>query len=249
MQAILYAAGRGSRLGAAADKPHKILLEFDGLSLIERHVMNLATVEVGRLSVVTGHERGALVAEFPRLQKRHGVELVELFNPDFLEGSVLSMAASLPAFEEERDRVLLMDGDVLYGVEMLRCLIQSPSRTALLVDRNYSKDDDDPVLVPLLAGRPFDFIKRWSGEAEAVGESVGFFKVDAADLPFLAEETVRRMTGDGRADSYDDVLRVMVKAGLFGAEDVTGLPWTEIDFPQDLEHARKVILPALGVRV
>jgi choline kinase len=32
---------------------------------------------------------------------------------------------------------------------------------------------------------------------------------------------------------------------VFGGEDVTGLPWIEIDFPQDLEHAEKVILPLL----
>jgi choline kinase len=56
------------------------------------------------------------------------------------------------------------------------------------------------------------------------------------------------MEGARRADSYDDVLRVLVRAGLFGAEDVTGLPWTEIDFPGDLEYARRVILPALEER-
>jgi choline kinase len=28
-------------------------------------------------------------------------------------------------------------------------------------------------------------------------------------------------------------------------EDVTGLPWTEIDFPDDLAFARTVVLPSL----
>jgi choline kinase len=40
----------------------------------------------------------------------------------------------------------------------------------------------------------------------------------------------------------------LVRAGRFGAEDVTGLPWTEIDFPEDLDRARSVILPALQAR-
>jgi choline kinase len=43
----------------------------------------------------------------------------------------------------------------------------------------------------------------------------------------------------------DDVLRMMVQRDVFGAEEVTGLPWTEIDFPQDMEYAEKVVLPAL----
>jgi choline kinase len=60
MIAILYAAGRGSRLGLSAGTPHKILLEFDGCSLLERHVMHLSGLGVPRLFVVTGHEREAL---------------------------------------------------------------------------------------------------------------------------------------------------------------------------------------------
>ena len=33
--------------------------------------------------------------------------------------------------------------------------------------------------------------------------------------------------------------------GNFAVEDVTGLPWVEIDFPEDLEKARSEILPRL----
>ena len=65
---------------------------------------------------------------------------------------------------------------------------------------------------------------------------------DVAD--FRVRETEARAQHH-RSDSYDDVLREMVKAGLFGAEDITGLPWTEIDFPHDLDYATKSILPSL----
>ena len=63
-------------------------------------------------------------------------------------------------------------------------------------------------------------------------------------LAVLIEETKVRSVRS-RTDSYDDVLRVLVQRGIFGAEDVTGLPWTEIDFPQDIEYAQKTILPRL----
>ena len=32
----------------------------------------------------------------------------------------------------------------------------------------------------------------------------------------------------------------------FGFEDVTGIPWIEIDFPEDVERARRSILPRLS---
>ncbi len=245
MNAILYVAGRAARLGAATGGRHKVLLEFGGKSLLERHIMHLAQLGIPQLTIVTGYNREQLQAAFPALQKKYGVEIVEYYNAAFLEGSALSMHASLPALGAVKDRVLIMDGDVLYDIRMLQALVNSPERTALLVDRNYSTADDDPVLVPMRKGRPFDFVKKWTGEADTIGESIGFFKIDAADLPALIRETKGRETGPGRADSYDDVLRVLVKAGQFGAVDVTGIPWTEVDFPQDLEYARDTILPKL----
>jgi choline kinase len=245
MNAILYVAGRATRLGKHTQGRHKALIEFGGQSLFERHVIALAALRVPTLFVVTGHLREQFQSAMPALQSRHGVELVELFNPEFTEGSALSMLASLPAIESAGQDVLLMDGDVLYDARMLRRLVESPHRTALLVDRNYSSADDDPVLVPMRNGKPFDFVKRWRGESESIGESIGFFKVHKDDLPLLLGETRARATGTYRNDSYDDILRVLVKAGRFNAVDVTGMPWTELDFPSDLEYARRVVLPAL----
>ncbi len=34
-------------------------------------------------------------------------------------------------------------------------------------------------------------------------------------------------------------------AGTFKVEDITGLPWGEIDFPEDLARAHEVVLPQL----
>jgi choline kinase len=245
MNAILYVAGHAIRLGGHTRGRPKVLLEFGGQSLLERHVRSLARLGVPKLFVVTGHLREQLQAAFPALQSRFGVEIVEMFNADFTEGSALSMHTSLPALESAPEGVLLMDGDVLYNVRLLERLIESPYPTALLVDRGYCTADDDPVLVPMRNGKPFDFVKCWRGEADSVGESVGFFKVDAADLPLLIAETRARLTGPGRAESYDDILRVLVKDGRFGAVDITGAPWTEIDFPSDIDYANRVILPAL----
>lgn len=126
---------------------------------------------------------------------------------------------------------------------MLPRLIQSPHRSVLLIDRSYSTADDDPVLVPVRGGRPVDFKKQWKGECELIGESIGFFKVDPADVPAMAVATRRRTTGASRRDSYDEVLRDMVVEGRFAYEDVTGMHWTEVDFPGDIEHATREVLP------
>jgi choline kinase len=193
--------------------------------------------------VVTGHAAGLVEEELDRIRERSPLEIRTLHNADWMEGSVLSFFVSLPELETSRQPVLLMDGDVLYQTEIVRRLIVSDHPTALLIDRSYSTADDDPVLVPIVGGRPVDFRKRWSGSADVVGESVGFFKVAPSDLAAIAKRTRARVEAGTRGDSYDDVLRDLVVEGRFDHEDITGLAWTEIDFPTDVERARREILP------
>ncbi|HXJ58181.1 MAG TPA: NTP transferase domain-containing protein [Verrucomicrobiae bacterium] len=245
MNAIIYAAGRATRIGREFAHRPKILLEFGGRTLLEWHALRLSAAGAQNVFVVTGHEHLQIRPLLSVLGKRYGVRLEEIYNPDYCEGSVLSMMVSLPQIQKTKGHILLMDGDVLYDARMLRVLVTSPPRTALLIDRNYSMADDEPVLVPVREGRPIDFAKGWKGQADFVGESVGFFKLSAADVPLLVHETCARLAGVGRLDSLDEVLRALVKQGRFGVVDVTGMAWTEIDFPHDVGYARREVLPRL----
>ena len=242
MKAIICAAGKGVRLRASSPK---ILLEFGGRTLLEWHALRLREAGVHDVVVVTGYLRDRIARVLPEISARYGSNMRELVNERFREGSVLSLAAALPEVEGSRDPILLMDADVLYPAQMLERLIRSAHPTALLLDREYSTRDDDPVLVPVKDGRPFEFQKKWTGQADFVGESIGFFKIAPDDFPMLLNETRARSAGPEVLDSYDDVLRAMVLADRFGCEDVTGLPWTEIDFPDDVSHARDEVLPRI----
>jgi choline kinase len=244
-KAIIYAAGTGRRLEGKFGKIPKLLIPFGGRSLLDWHLQRLRETGFDEVVVVTGYLREPLEASLVTLGKHHGLRTRALANPDYFEGSVISFATALPELEHQGDPLLLMDGDVLYPAAMLRRLWNSPHPSALLVDRDYSTADDDPVLVPMRAGRPFEFRKKWTGQADSVGESIGFFKVDPRDLPKLIEETRRRLVGASRQDSYDEVLRTLVLDGRFAAVDVTGLPWTEIDFPADADRAENEVLAAI----
>lgn len=242
MKAVICAAGRGVRLGGNSPK---VLLEIGGRTLLEWHALRLREVGLQEVILVTGHLREQIARILPQIRARHGVSIREVLNERFREGSVLSLAAALPEIERNGGPILLMDADVLYPTQMLKRLIHSPHPTALLIDREYSRKDDDPVLVPVKDGRPFEFRKKWTGQADLVGESIGFFKIAPGDLPLLIEETRGRSIGSEVLDSYDDVLRAMVLADRFGFEDVTNLPWMEIDFPDDLSRAREEVLPRI----
>jgi choline kinase len=242
MKAIIYAAGRGTRL--QSDSP-KILLEFGGRTLLEWHALRLREAGVREVVLVTGHLREQIAELLPGICDRYDLAVREIVNPRFQEGSLLSLKVSLPEIEASSEPLLLMDADVFYPTGMLDRLTESEHRTALLLDREFSTTDDDPMLVPVKNGRPIDFRKQWTGDADFVGESIGFFKIAPIDFPLLIEETRARGRGATCAASYDDVLRTLVLAGRFGYKDVTGLPWIEIDFPADVIRARNQLAPAI----
>jgi len=200
---------------------------------------------VQEVVLVTGHLREQIARVLPEIGVRYDLIIREVVNERYHEGSVLSLAEALPEIDGWQEPILLMDADVLYPAQMPERLIRSSAPTVLLIDREFSTSDDDPVLVPVKKGRPFDFQKKWSGEADLVGESIGFFKIAPDDFPMLREETFALSAGQDVRASYDDVLRALVLADCFAYMDVTGMPWTEIDFPDDLRHARDVVLPAL----
>lgn len=242
VSAVLLAAGVGRRLGQDEPTP-KVLLSFGGRSLLARHCDALAKAGVGRLTIVVGFERGQIERAVAGLATPIAIDLVG--NPRFTEGSVVSLAAAAPALTGG-DPVLLMDGDVLYDAAMLARLLGSAAENALLVDREL-EPGDEPVKVCFdAAGRIVDFRKTPEHPGVRHGESVGFFRFSPAMASELAGRCAWYVANAPGAE-YEEAIRDLMLAQplRFGAEDVTDLPWTEIDFVEDVVKARDVILPQL----
>jgi choline kinase len=141
-----------------------------------------------------------------------------------------------------------MDGDVLYDRRMLRRLIQGRLENTLLVDREL-EPGDEPVKVCFdREGVIVDFRKKPENPGVRHGESVGFFRFSPATAAALAERA-DWYTANAPALEYEEAIRdlMLAEPDRFGAEDVTDLPWTEIDFMEDVVRAREVILPQLEV--
>ena len=246
MQAIILAAGRGSRLaGHNPGRRPKCLMEFGGRSLLDRHLGLLYQLGIRKCDLVVGYEADLIIDHVGKLFSRPDVSFH--FNPRFELGSVLSLWAARETLEAGIP-VMVMDADVLYHPAILQTLIDTNIENCYLLDRDFV-DGDEPVKIAVRDGLMVEFRKQLAAELsyDTIGESVGFIRF-GPDCAAAIEKECARFEAEGLADApHEEALRnvLLRRPQDFGFEDVSGLPWIEIDFPEDVVRAENEVLPAI----
>jgi choline kinase len=242
-RALILAAGRGLRMGG--EGPPKALLRFGGSSLLSRHLAILEACGVRDIAITIGYCAAEVRSEVAGRAGGGEISLIE--NPLFLQGSMVSLWHGREVLRGGAP-VLLMDADVLYDRRLIMRLLDSPHENVFLLDRDI-EPGEEPVKLCVSNGRIVDFHKRPQVAHDWHGESVGFFRFSAESAAELAQR-VEEYVAAGRTNlEYEEAIRDMVLARGgegFGFEDVTGLPWVEIDFPEDVQRAEAVVLPHLA---
>ncbi len=243
MRAGILAAGLGRRLGDTT-LPPKILLRFGGETLLERHIGFLRHCGVRRVDMVVGHRADEIEAEIDRIGARDLV--VTRFNPDYAQGPIVSLWHLREAFTSG-EPIVFMDGDVLYDHRMMERLVASTRENCFLMDR-AAEEGEDPVKLCMRDGLLVDFHKRPQRDYDWWGEWVGFCRFDAGVAAKIAVVAAKIVEAGQRDAIYEDAFREVVVTeppGTFEVEDITGLPWVEIDFPEDLDKATSEVFPRL----
>jgi choline kinase len=233
MQAVILAAGRGLRMNGSLDGRPKCLVEVGGRTLLEHQLDALRALGVRDICVVVGHgaaEVRALVGadchcvENPRYRETNSLYSLWLAR-DWVCGSFLVLNADVLACPEIYRRVAGLRGN------------------ALAYD-SRSGHEDEHMKVRLTAGRLARVAKDLGREA-CDGENVGIlhFDEDAARELFAQAEA---MIAGGLANAWAPAAVDRIAARFrIQAVDVAGLPWIEIDYPGDLELARREVWPAI----
>jgi choline kinase len=247
MRAIILAAGRGLRLQQADDRQlPKCLLQFGGMSLLERHLRMLKNAGVDDIVLALGYRHERVEAELDRLHWQPRPEIV--LNSRYELGSVLTVHTVADALTRGGD-VLLMDADVLYDQRIAGALVTGEGPVnRVLIDRDFEAGDE-PVKLCISGGVPIELRKQLAPELryDTIGESVGFFRFDPAGARRLAALVAGYVERDCAHMPHEEAVRDLLRerSQIFEVADVTGAPWIEIDFPTDVVRAAHEVLPQL----
>lgn len=246
MKVVMLAAGTGSRLGQTGQKTGpKVLLRFGGKSLLERHINIFREQGISELVLGVGFQHHKIQKEIEAIGAQRFVRTV--VNENYELGNIVTLSA----LHDEMccgEPILLMDSDVLYDESVLERLIKSQHPNCLLIDRSFVPGDE-PVKICVRDGEIIEFRKWLSAEFDFCGESVGFFKFSPEVAEQIMLQANLNLRHGRQNEAYEETIRDVLltsQLGKFSFEDITGIPWIEIDFAEDVERANAEILPLIA---
>ena len=245
MIGLVLAAGIGKRLAPYTDERPKGLIELSGRSLLARLLDGLAAAGIRETALVVGYRQEAIRAALGATHR--GMPLRYLENPAYARGPLLSLWTGRAEFE--RDDAVLADGDVLFAPALLTRVIQAAEPNAFLAEPEFVDTGEEQVLYS--GGERVVALRRGvmgppAAAYDSRAEWVGFVKVGweaGRELAAVLDGMVRMGQVDG---DYEVALDSLLLRHRFVTCGTEGLPWIEIDFPQDLQAAETEVLPRLA---
>lgn len=210
----------------------KALLRVGGPSLIERAIRRLLAEGMEQVVVVVGYQAGPVAAVARRAAPGR---VHTVFAERWELGNGASLAAAEPYVAEE-DLFLLVTADHLFGEGALDPLVQA-GRPAVLVD--HAPDAEawaEGTRVRMRQERAVAFSKELGDPAIDCGAFV---------LPRDIFDAHRRAMARGDASLSGAVTELARRAPLEVVELPPGAWWQDVDTPEDLRRAKRLLRRSL----
>ena len=225
VQAVILAAGMGTRLGKPWPKPLTPL--SDGRTIMRQQMDNLAAAFADlRVLTVVGFKLELILEAFP--------DVTYVYNENYDRTN--TNRSLLKALRLSADGgVLWMNGDVVFDPQVLERTKELMAAEQSFICVNTAAVGEEEVKYTVDAD---GFVDRLSKTViDALGESVGINYVSATDKARLIE----RLAECDDADYFERGIEIMIeKDGARVAPfDIRDLFAVEVDFEEDLSRANK----------
>lgn len=248
MQAIILAAGMGTRIPQYTQDMPKCMIQINGKPMLEHTVNALREAGVKRIAIGLGYKAHVIRDFIARTFGSDGdlsFEYVE--NPVYAEtNNIYSLFLMKDIFA--RDDTLLLESDLIYDKAIVRELLALPAENAAVLspfeswmDGSCCLLDKDGFITGMVGKKDFRY-----EDASGYYKTVNIWKfsknfITSMYLPFLSYY----ISTYGRNEYYETVLKII--AGniptILGSLVVAENRWYEVDDIGDLSVAEKRFSP------
>jgi NDP-sugar pyrophosphorylase family protein len=246
MQALILAAGTGSRLKQYTQKVPKCMVPVNGVPMIERAIDSLVEAGIKKLYIGLGYKAEVLkkfIADTFSQERLNGMKIGFVENPVYDKtNNIYSLWLAREIFTQ--DDTVLLESDLVFKKDLIKNLVQAKEKNLAVVSRYEdwmdgtcaTLDTDKNILdfIPKSAQNPADAANYY--------KTVNIYKfgrdfTQSYYLPFL--QTF--MDVFGKNNYYETCLKFLAQTDptLLKAYPIPGDVWYEIDNPDDLREAEK----------
>jgi choline kinase len=240
VKAVILAAGSSTRLYPLTHNVPKCLLEIAGKTLLAHQLAALAACNVDEVVLVVGYLADVIRQALSAVPAVQSVSLVD--NPQY--ASTNNLHSLWVAREQLRGSPFLcLHADVLFHPQILEGCLHAEHDICLMVDREIHQET---MKVAISSGTVVRIGKEIEPEAVA-GTFTGIARCSAEGGRMLLEEADALVQAGETGVYFTAAVERLAQRGLaVGFSTTDGFPWIEIDFPEELERARREVYPAIA---
>lgn len=232
MQAIICAAGRGSRVARLTGEYPKALLSVGEKRVIEHILEALVTSGIAKVIIVVGYKKEAVISHLESEYKGCAITYVENNHFDVSD----NLYSMFLARNHITDGMLFLNGDTIFHADILKNFLTSDLENAAVVDGVNTEDH------PVLAHIQNEAIVEIGHEIqkESHGNVFGIYKLSqpASERYFsIAEEVFINGPQKGGFFMPLNILATEFKIKPFFSDDPR---WININTEHDYEKAKQV---------
>lgn len=239
VRVIILAAGQGKRLlPLTADVP-KALLDIGGKTLIERQVEAFAANGLKDFVVVTGYGADKMEQALASIASRLGVSITTTYNPFYAVADNLASCWLLRA-HMDRDFIQVNGDNVFRGDLVARLLEPTTQSISVAINRKDAFDSDDMKV--MLDGARLTEVGKTLPVDTVDAEAIGFYIFRGEGVAhYVSELELAMRDPQGLKRWFPSAIGSLAKKVHIGVVEISGLRWSEVDFPVDLQQARQLV--------
>ena len=232
MQAVILAAGYGSRLGHHTRETPKALLKIGGRPIIFYTLETIRKNGIDDVVIVTGH-KAFKIREYV---KSFDITFNFIHNSLYRRtNNIYSLYLAMKAVSND---FYIINSDVFFHPDIFEWLHMNRRRNLVLSVDTIKRLGKEEMKVKIQNGRVTRISKEIS-PSDADGEYIGIAKVHSRAIEDLRSHIDLVIERKGRRVFYEEAFQSMIDYGcIVNFESTKGLPWIEIDTPTDLLVAR-----------
>ncbi|MHC4044841.1 phosphocholine cytidylyltransferase family protein [Bradyrhizobium sp. 23AC] len=250
--AVILAAGFGSRLRPLTDLRPKPLVEVNGTPILHNALRNLELVGVEQVTIVVGYRKDAI-----QYACGHRFGKLEI---NYVESTVFQRTGSAYSLWLARDTLLsadcyLLEGDVFFETHALRLLNSDDRADVAAVAPFESNMQGSAVFLAedrIVAGfRLKQDASSLTSDGPKLYKTMNLLRLSKATLARTVVPALNDLIGSGATQSYtEELLAYLVEhRGLqLAAAECDGVKWYEIDSQDDLRIAEKIFASSSSER-